>query len=193
MAKKLLAVVGSPRKGGNTDVLVDQALDAFVKKGGDSAKVVLSSLNIGPCTGCYACMKDKGLETVCVLKDDMTGLYRELFDADALLWATPIYMWSTTAQMKLFLDRLFPIGDYQETRWRSALKGKRLGILIVYNETDSLQSGVSQTRDVLKVVAESSGAEVDFVIHSIVGEKGDTLKNDDLVQRVRKAAAGLYR
>ena len=118
MSAKLLAFVGSPRKGGNTDVLVDEAMDAFREAGGEAEKIFLNSLNIKPCQGCFACMPGNGLDSVCIQRDDMTGLYEKMFTADAIIWATPIYMWSPTAQMKLFLDRLFPLGDYQKTRWQ---------------------------------------------------------------------------
>lgn len=193
MSEKLLAIVGSPRKGGNTDVLVDEALDAFCKNGGDAEKVILNSLQIKPCQGCFSCMTDDGLDSVCVQRDDMTELYQKMFSADALIWATPIYMWSPTAQMKLFLDRLFPLGNYQKTRWRCALNDKPVGIIIVYAETDPLHSGVFQTRDILKVVAEASGGKVGFVIHSTVGEKGQALQNKELVQRVRESAVAIHK
>jgi len=192
MSAKLLAFVGSPRKGGNTDVIVDQAMDAFRKAGGETEKVLLNSLQIKACQGCFACMPGNGLDSVCIQQDDMTELYRKMLDADAFLWATPIYMWSPTAQMKLFLDRLFPFGNYQKTRWRCALNGKPVGIVIVYAEHDPLDSGVFQTRDIMKVVAEASGGRVAFVIHSTVGEKGQTMQNVDLIQRVRKAAQAIY-
>jgi multimeric flavodoxin WrbA len=191
MSGTLLALVGSPRAGGNTDVLVDEAIAAFTDAGGTAEKVALAGMTINPCRGCFACMKGDGLETVCAQKDDMTGLYRRMIETDAMIWATPIYMWSPTAQMKLFLDRLFPFGDYQKTRWRRALAGSRVGLVIVYAEADPLDSGVSQTRDILKVVAEASGGEHAFTIHSTVGEKGSARNDTGLVSRVRAAAAAL--
>ena len=192
MSAKLLAFVGSPRKGGNTDVLVDEAIDAFRTASGEAEKVFLSSLRINPCQGCFACMRGDGLDSVCVQHDDMTELYQKMFAANAIIWATPIYMWSPTAQMKVYLDRLFPLGDYQKTRWRCALSGKPVGIIIVYAEPDPLDSGVFQTRDILKVVAEASGGQTAFVIHSTVGEKRQTRQNAELIQRVRKATTMLH-
>ena len=100
-------------------------------------------------------------------------------------------MWSPTAQMKIFLDRLFPFGDYQKTRWRCALNGTPVGIIIVYAEDDPLNSGVFQTRDIMKVVAEASGGRVTSIIHSTVGEKGQARQDDKLVQKVREAASKL--
>jgi NAD(P)H-dependent FMN reductase len=191
MSGKLLALVGSPRKGGNTDRLVDEAVAAFREKGGETEKVSLSSLQIKPCQGCRACAHEEGLDSVCVQKDDMTTLYRKMFDADALLWATPIYMWSPTSQMKTFLDRLFPLGDYQTTRWRCALSGKSIGLLIVYAEPDPLNSGVFQTRDILKMVAETMGGELAFVIHASAGMKGVIDIDSNLISKVRAAVVGL--
>jgi len=193
VSAKLLAFIGSPRRGGNTDVLVDEAINAFGRIGGTAEKVFLSSLRINPCQGCLACMRKDGLDSVCIQRDDMTELYQKMFAADAIIWATPIYMWSPTAQMKLFLDRLFPLGDYQKTRWRCALDGKPVGLIIVYAEPDPLDSGVFQTRDILKVVAEASGGQIAFVIHSTVGEKGQTRQNTELIQGVRQAATVLHK
>ncbi len=198
LSAKLLGLVGSPRKDGNTDVLVDEALAAFrefprefPQEKGETEKVFLSSLQIDPCRGYFSCKHGKGLDSVCAQRDDMTGLYQKMFEADALLWATPVYMWSPTAQMKLFLDRLFPLGDYQKTRWRCALKGKPIGLIIVYAETDPLDSGVFQTRDILEVVAKSSGGSVAFVIHSTVGEKGSAREDTELLRRVRESVKTL--
>ena len=174
---KLLSLVGSPRKGRNTDILADRVGRSFAEGGGQVEKLYLPDLAIHPCRGCYACMEGEGLDSVCVQQDDMTGLYRKLLDVDALLWATPVYMWSPTAQMKLFLDRLFPLGDYQTTRWRCALAGKPVGLVIVYADPDPLKSGVFHTHAILDIVARASGGTVAGVVHSAVNDK-DTLTDD---------------
>jgi multimeric flavodoxin WrbA len=191
MAARMLAIAGSPRPGGNTDVLVDEAIDAFRQAGGEAEKVTVAYANVRPCQGCQACMPGDGLDDVCAVTDGMTKLYAKMREADALLLATPVYMWGPTAQMKAFLDRLFPFGDYQRTRWARGLAGKRVGLLIVYAEADPLDSGAYQTRDVLRVVAEASGAEVAFTIHSTVGGRGAAKEDAALVARVREAAARL--
>jgi len=192
LQKRLLAVMGSPRPGGNTDVLVDEAMGAFTQAGGVAEKLCVCYLQIRGCQGCLACMNGDGLDSVCAVSDDMSKLYPRLLEADALLWATPIYMWSPTAQFKAFLDRLFPFGDYQKTRWRAALNGKPIGLLIVYADPDPLTAGVSQTRDILKVVAEASGGHVPFIIHSTVTGRGDARNDASLVGRVRSGAARLH-
>ncbi len=132
LSSKLLGLVGSPRKSANTDLVVEEALDAFRNMGGETEKIFLSSPDINPCTGCRSCSHKVGLESVCIQEEDMTELYQKMLAADALLWATPIYMWSPTSQMKLYLDRLFPLGDYQTTRWKGALNGKSAGLIVVH-------------------------------------------------------------
>jgi len=64
LSTKLLAIVGSPRKGGNIDVLVDEALDAFCKDGGNAEKVILKSLPIRPRQQRVSCMKVEGLDSI---------------------------------------------------------------------------------------------------------------------------------
>jgi multimeric flavodoxin WrbA len=185
---KLLSLVGSPRKGRNTDTLADQAGRSYSEAGGAVEKLYLADLDIRPCRGCYACMEGEGLDSVCVQQDDMTEVYGKLLGADALLWGTPVYMWSPTAQMKLFLDRLFPFGDYQTTRWRCALAGKPVGLIIVYADPDPLKSGVFHTHAILDIVARASGGTVAGVVHSAVNDKG-TL-GDDHPLMVRAAELG---
>jgi multimeric flavodoxin WrbA len=174
---KLLSLVGSPRKGRNTDTLADRVGWSFAEGGGEVEKLYVPDLDIHPCKGCYACMEGEGLDSVCVQQDGMADLYRKLLEADALLWGTPVYMWSPTAQMKLFLDRLFPFGDYQTTRWRCALAGKPVGLIIVYADPDPLKSGVFHTHAILDIVAKASGGTVAGVVHSAVNDK-DTLTDD---------------
>jgi len=185
---KLLSLVGSPRKGRSTDTLADRVGQSFAEAGGEVEKLHVPDLEINPCQGCYACMEGEGLDSVCVQQDDMAELYTKLLDADALLWGTPVYMWSPTAQMKLFLDRLFPFGDYQTTRWRCALAGKPVGLVIVYADPDPLKSGVFHTHAILDIVARASGGTVAGVVHSAVDDK-DTL-TDDHPLMVRAAELG---
>lgn len=102
-------LAGSPRKGGNTDLLVE----AFVQGIGTNHKVEtirVSDLNIHPCIGCNACFANKGNQ--CCQKDDMTGLYKKLAKSDLLVIASPVYFYGLSAQIKTVIDRLHnPIRD----------------------------------------------------------------------------------
>jgi multimeric flavodoxin WrbA len=102
---KILALVGSPRKKGNTDLLVDAALAEAAKHGHKGRKLYLYDYEIKPCVDCRACKKG---ELVCVLKDDMSKLYKAIDTADVFILGTPIYWYGPTAKMKLLIDRLRP-------------------------------------------------------------------------------------
>ncbi len=113
---KILALIGSPRRGGNTDVLVDEILKGSVKNGHASEKVYLYDYDIRPCVDCRACKK-KSL--VCPIKDDMKKLYPKMEAADLLIFGTPNYWFGPSAKMKLLIDRTRPYAA------NGKLKGKK--------------------------------------------------------------------
>lgn len=102
---RILALIGSPRKGGNTDVLVDELLAHSARDGPEARKVYLYDHEIRPCLDCRRCQK--GTHT-CALPDAMPELYGLLESADLVVFATPVYWYGPTAKMKLLIDRLRP-------------------------------------------------------------------------------------
>lgn len=102
MPVKVLALTGSPRKGGNTETLVAAIMAGAVQAGAVGETVRLADLKISPCIGCGGCQKTGR----CVILDDMQGLYDRLDSAQVIIIASPIYFYGLTAQTKLFIDRL---------------------------------------------------------------------------------------
>ena len=100
--KKILGIVGSPRRNGNTYVLVSRILDGARVEGANAETIFLQDLNILECDGCYACWKGKH---VCSKADDMIDLYPKIINADAIVLGTPVYWFGPTAIMKSFIDR----------------------------------------------------------------------------------------
>ena len=101
MGKKVLILSGSPRKGGNSDLLCDEFLRGAVEAGNTVEKIRVSEKKIGYCLGCYAC-KNTG---VCAIKDDMAEVLQKIIDADVLVLASPVYFYSIDAQLKTVFDR----------------------------------------------------------------------------------------
>ncbi len=99
--KTLLAVASSPRKGGNSDQLLQEFCRAAEEAGWKVELVRVNDLNFRACQACDACAKD-GL---CILKDDMRDIYPKLIESDALVMASPVTFASLNAQMKMFIDR----------------------------------------------------------------------------------------
>ncbi|SHH94913.1 flavodoxin family protein [Clostridium grantii] len=100
---KLLAVVGSSRKNGNTATLIKEALKPFEKEAFDIELIYLSDYQYKDCIGCEGC-KDT---FKCAIKDDMQKIYPKVMEADALIIGSPTYFYNMTADMKAFLDRLY--------------------------------------------------------------------------------------
>ena len=104
----ILIISGSPRKGGNTELLVD----AFAKGAAAHHHVEIVSVRdykVNPCLGCDACFKTNG---VCAQKDDMTILYEKMSQADMLVIVSPVYFYGISAQLKAVIDRFHnPIRD----------------------------------------------------------------------------------
>jgi multimeric flavodoxin WrbA len=101
MAMNILLFNGSPRKRGNTDLLLEQ-IEAGIHRAGYMAEHInLAHLVIHPCTGCGHCET----EGQCIFKDDMTALYEKIDTANRIVIGSPIYFYGVTAQTKAFIDR----------------------------------------------------------------------------------------
>jgi multimeric flavodoxin WrbA len=99
--KEVLILEGSPRKGGNTSVLLDAVGRGIARAGGSLERIRVAELEVAPCLGCGGCDKT-GL---CVVKDEMQALYEKITAARRLILASPIYFYALTAQLKAVVDR----------------------------------------------------------------------------------------
>lgn len=106
MSKRVLVLVGSPRKHGNTDRLADEFIRGAQEACHQVEKICLKDRKINGCLGCGACRRNGGS---CVQKDDMGDIYKKWLAADAVALASPVYFYTWTSQMKAVLDRTFAI------------------------------------------------------------------------------------
>lgn len=100
--KKVLILSGSPRKGGNSDILCDQFAKGATEAGNQVEKIRVADQKIAPCHACYYCRGHKG---ECVIKDDMAEVLQKMIDADVIVLASPVYFYSIDAQLKAVIDR----------------------------------------------------------------------------------------
>lgn len=98
---KILAIWASPRRGGNSEILVDAFIKGAQAGGAEVEKIALRDLKISPCLEIYHCFKDG----TCPIKDDMRPLYDKLLEAEVVALATPIFFYSVSAQAKAMIDR----------------------------------------------------------------------------------------
>jgi len=118
MSNQIVLLSGSPRKGGNTDRLVE----AFMEGAAEAEKSVnlfrVADMEIKGCLGCGHCHNHNG---VCVQKDDMTVILDVLREAEALVLASPVYFFGVTAQLKLAIDRTYALLRQKTQREKVAL------------------------------------------------------------------------
>ena len=98
---KTIAIVGSPRKKGNTEILARHALKAIEEEGITTELVSLAGLEIKPCTACMVCKKEER----CSLEDDLFPIYLKMKESDGIILASPVYFGSATALIKALMDR----------------------------------------------------------------------------------------
>ncbi len=99
----VLGLVLSPRKNGNTEILISEALASAEKAGAQVEMLHAADLSISPCDACGACMA----EGICRIKDDMQIVYEKMDQADGIIFGTPVYFLNVSAQAKAVIDRTY--------------------------------------------------------------------------------------
>lgn len=181
---KLTALLGSPRKGGNTDILTERVVDGAREAGIETETVALRHLRIHECIGCEKCWS-KG--SACVQKDDMLPLYETIAGSDVLLFATPVYWYAPTAIMKAFIDRLVP---FNRPEGRPLIQGKRAILVTAYEE-----EGPSAAEPLVRMFELSFDyLGLDLCARLIVdgvGPKGAVLEKPEALQQARQIGKSL--
>lgn len=98
---KIVGICGSPRRGGNTEKLLDAALLGARRSGARTKKIILNELSFKPCQACGGC----DLTGRCVIRDGMGLIYKSVNAADGIIIASPVYFGSVSAQLKMMIDR----------------------------------------------------------------------------------------
>jgi multimeric flavodoxin WrbA len=171
-AKKVVILLGSPRKDGNSTALAEQLADAAADAGAKVETFYLHGMKICPCSACEACHKPgaKG----CVRQDDMQRLYPELKDADAIVFASPIYWFTMSAQMKLALDRCYAL----ITPEGHAFRGKKIGLVFSFGGEDPFDSGCTNAIRTFQDAFNFIGAEIVGMVYGSAAAPGDIRRNE---------------
>ena len=150
---KVLGLAGSPRRGGNTDLLLSEVMRGAASRGAEVKTIILNDLNIAACQHCDACL-EMGR---CKVEDDMQVVYRELEQADRLVLASPIHFMGVTAQAKAMIDRcqalwarkyklkLPPLGNRRERKGLFVSVGGR-------KAANGFESAVATVKSLFKVL-----------------------------------------
>ena len=137
--KKIYAVNGSPRKNGNTAQLLQKALEGAASAGAEVKLIQLADLDFSGCRSCFACKKLENPAPVCVLKDDLAEILKELLQADGIIMGSPIYFGAETGLYRNFLERLFfPMLRYTNPPSSRAEKRIDFGFIYTMNVPENL-------------------------------------------------------
>lgn len=107
---KIVGIIGSQRKNGNTAVLVQETLKPFKEQGVETEMIYLGDYKFVDCNGCEGCKETN----ICVKKDGMQKLYPVIKEADAIVIGSPSYFYNVTAIMKAFIDRMYCLFTFDE-------------------------------------------------------------------------------
>lgn len=176
---KIAVLIGSPRKGGNTEILADAFIDG-AKQRHEIEVISVTDVKVKGCTGCNFCYTDKSHR--CVQKDDMQSIYEKLIPADVIVIATPVYFYGISSQLKCIIDRLHnPI--------RNNFKVKKLILLSV--AADTIPTVFDSVKTMYNSVLEYFSLENGGVVTVFgVKEKGDIINNSAL-QEAFELGAGI--
>lgn len=167
----VLGIVGSPRKGGNTEIIVENALEAARSVGAETEIVLLSEKHVEPCTACGVC----GKTGECVIDDDFMHVFERMAAADGIIMASPSYYESMTSQMKALIDRA---GTYNTSaKGRTVFDGKVAGAMSVARRTGLANVWTQQLLFILSQKMIVPG--ITSYANAIGGHPGDVLKDEE--------------
>lgn len=172
--KKVLGIVGSPRRQGNTHLLVAQILAGAQAAGAEADLLFLNDLQIRECDGCHACWRGKP----CSKGDAMNAVYPRLAASDVLVLGTPVYWYGPTALMKGFVDRLV---YFNSPAHRPEIRGKK-AILAIPFEEPNLETAALVTAFFEKSLTYLELQLVGSVVAPGLARKGEILEKADRLQ-----------
>ncbi len=179
---KVLALLGSPRKNGNSTLLANHIILGAEAQGATVESIYLNGLNINPCQGCYACQEQdsKG----CVVDDDMRDIYPKIIEADALIIASPVYWFTMSAQTKICIDRCMAL--YNENHEEGQLYGKNIAIAMTYGDKDVFSSGCTNALRTFQDIFNFVGADIAGMVYGTAEEPGEIATNAELIRDAEK-------
>lgn len=156
---KITTILGSPRKRGNTAAVLKRFED-LVSASHHVERINITDYTVKGCLGCDACQR-KLDEPGCTQKDDAVAILNRLIASDVIVYASPLYVWDFSAQMKALLDRHYCLVKWKEKDQPSLFAGRRIALLVTCG------SGVENNADVIQVVFDR---EADYVGCTVAGK-----------------------
>ncbi len=174
---KVLVILGSPRKRGNSALLAGRIASGAKKAGAKVETVYLHGMDIRACTGCMRCQRDGARG--CAIRDDMDDVFELMKQSGAWVIASPVYWFTLSAQIKLWMDRCIAFTSFTP----DAFTGKRIAIAMSYGGDDPFDSGCVNALRTFQDAYSYVGAQIAGMVYGSAMEKGDIAKDSDLMSR----------
>ncbi len=168
---RILGIVGSPRKGGNTEIIVRHALEAARSVGAETEIILLAENRVEPCDGCGVCSKTGK----CRIDDDFEHVFNRMTEADGLIFASPSYYESMTPHMKALIDRSGTFNSSAHSRTK--FDGKVAGAMSVARRTGLANVWTQQLLFILSQKMIVPG--IKSYANAVGSTKGDVLKDPE--------------
>jgi multimeric flavodoxin WrbA len=181
MARKIVIVKGSPRERGNSATLAAQVAAGAEAAGAQVESFYLHGMDIEACDACDMCQGVADLD--CIIEDDMQLLFPKLREADAVVYASPIYWFTVSAQLKLFMDRCYGMGGETDDPEDHALAGKRIGVVLTYGGDDPFDSGAINAIRTFQDTFNYIPAEIAGMVYGYAPSAGGIEKNRELMDK----------
>ena len=175
--KRVLIVTSSPRKNGNSTILALKAAEGVTTEGGIAEIAAIGNLNIAPCTACDACRANP--DAGCIIKDDMQPLYQKIEEADGIIFASPVYWFNMSAQMKLFIDRTYAV--HSENGY--ALTGKDVAVILTHEDEDIYVSGGINALSSFKDIFAYVKANYVGAVYGSANKAGEIQSNSKVLEK----------
>ncbi|MFH0796811.1 MAG: flavodoxin family protein [Candidatus Omnitrophota bacterium] len=185
---KVLGINGSPRIGGNTDIILDKVLEGASTAGSTIEKVGLNTLKFVPCQECSQAPDDG----ICIINDDLQSVYLKIAQSDAIVLASPIFFGSVSAQTKMMIDRYQCLWRAKYLLKKEPGTKRKAGIFISV-EASHRQDFFANARSIVKNFFATINA--DYTKELLVGgvaEKGSILKHPEVLQRAFNLGRELF-
>ncbi|MDD5529290.1 MAG: flavodoxin family protein [bacterium] len=192
---KILGIIGSPHKNGNTAILASKIMQGIKSKNSVLEKIFLDDLNLIPCKACFKCAKNGK----CVLKDNFNSVVNKIRQADIIILSSPVYCETVTAQTKILIDRIDSSQVIvtklkgktilkRRTEWNTYTKK---GIIVCTGDLSPMKE-IKQTSSVMKRAFGDLNIKLtDEILARGLTKSGDVLKNSILLEKAIKVGTKL--
>ncbi len=188
---QVLGISGSPRRNGNSELLIREFMRGAQASGYKTDLIILSELKISPCTSCGSCQKSGK----CIIIDDMQLMHKKLLEADCIVFASPIYFGGVSAQLKSFIDRCQALWSRKFVLQKALIspdKGKRSGYFISTAGTKDYNKVFEGAIFVVKAIFNTLDIKYSGeLLFKDMEYKGDIIKHPDALKMAFETGASI--